>query len=70
MKQTLKKVTLQLPRNLIQEAQKATGDNLTATVRKGLRIVAASRAYEELLKLKGKVRLQINLEDLRKDGGE
>ena len=59
-----------LPEDLIEKAQQTTGDNLTATVRKGLEIVAASGAYKALRKMKGKYKLSIDLKELRKDRDE
>ena len=65
-----RKITVILPEHLIRKAQKASGKNLTATLRKGLEIMAAGEAYRDLLKMKGKVKLNLNLKDLRKDRGE
>ena len=45
----------------------ASGEGITQTVRRGLELVAAGRAYEELRRLRGKVRLGIDLEALRED---
>lgn len=61
------KVTVQLPKDLIQEAMKGSGDNLTATIRQGLQLIAAKRVYEGLRKRRGKVKFSINLKELRKD---
>jgi hypothetical protein len=65
--QPTRKVTVELSRELLRKAQRTTGAGLTATIRRGLELVAAGRAYEELLRLKGKVPLSIDLDDLRED---
>ncbi len=65
-----RKVTMLLPEDLIKKAQESTGDNLTATVRRGLEIVAASRAYKAIRKMKGKYKFSLNLKELRKDRDE
>lgn len=64
---TARKITVQLPADLLDKAQRSTGENLTATIRRGLELVAASAAYDELTKLKGKVRFSIDLRKLRED---
>jgi hypothetical protein len=62
-----RKITVELPRDLLRKAQRSTGEGITATVRRGLELVAAGRAYEELRRLKGKVALSIDLDTLRED---
>jgi hypothetical protein len=39
-----RKITVALPRELLRKAQKATGAGITATIRRGLELVAAGRA--------------------------
>lgn len=58
---------MELPDDLLREAQQATGEGLTETVRRGLRLVAAGKAYRELRRLRGKVRFSIDLDALRED---
>ena len=65
--QTAKKITIQVPEHLLRKAQKATGTGITPTVRQGLELVAAGRAYKELQRLRGKVRFSINVKSLRED---
>lgn len=62
-----RRVTLQLPADLVEKAQRSSGKNLTATVCDGLRLVAAGPAYEGLRRLRGKVRFSIDLRSLRED---
>ena len=65
--QELKKVTLVLPVDLLARATSATGKGITPTVREGLEAMAASGAYEGLRRLRGKIKLTINVDDLRRD---
>ena len=61
------KLTIEVPADLLRRARRSTGEGITATVRRGLELVAARRAYEELRRLRGKVRLSIDVETLRQD---
>jgi hypothetical protein len=61
------KLTVEVPTDLLRRARKSTGEGVSATVRKGLELVAARRAYEELRSLRGKVRLSLKVDELRQD---
>ncbi len=63
----LKKVTLLLPDKLLRDAQAASGQGITPTVRQGLVLVAASRTYDRLRALRGQVTLSIDVDRLRED---
>ncbi len=62
-----RKVTVELPDALLRKAQESTGTGVTATIRRGLELVAASHAYEELRRLRGKVRFSTEWQKLRAD---
>ena len=62
-----KKITVEIPEELLSKAQKATKQSITETIRQGLRLVAASEAYENLRKLRGKVKFSISLKALREE---
>lgn len=62
-----KKITVHIPEDLLRRALDSSGKGLTATVRQGLELVAAGRAYEQLRQLRGKVRFSIDLKALRED---
>jgi len=62
-----RKITVEVPEDLIERALRSSGEGLTATVRQGLALVAAGKAYEGLKELRGKVRLRLDLEALRED---
>jgi hypothetical protein len=64
---TKRKVTIEVPAELLKRARRSTGEGITATVRRGLELVAARSAYEELRSLRGAVRLKVDLEALRQD---
>jgi hypothetical protein len=66
-KPEMQKVTVMLPRDLVKRAKQASGLGITPAIRKGLETIAATEAYEELLKLRGKVKFSIDLNDLRRD---
>ncbi len=63
----LKKVTVHLPEDLLKNARKQTGQGITATIRQGLKLVAAGETYKRLRALRGKVTIQIDLDALRED---
>ena len=43
--ETARKITLEVPLELLEKAQRASGIGSTQTVRTGLQLVAASRTY-------------------------
>ncbi len=48
------KVTVMLPRQLVDAATKASGEGLTPTLRRGLELIAAKDVYKRALALRGK----------------
>ena len=62
-----RKITLNVPADLLERAQGATGKGVTETVRQGLEQLALAKVYDELRALRGKVDLGINLDELRED---
>ena len=62
-----RKITVVIPEELLRKARGVSGEGITPTVRRGLELVAAGRAYERLRKLRGKVKLDIDLGRLRED---
>jgi hypothetical protein len=61
------KVTIEVPAELLRRARRSTGEGITATVRRGLELVAARGAYQKLRRLRGQVRLSLDVEALRQD---
>ena len=62
-----RKITVEVPVDLLEKAQQATGAGITETVRAGLQLLAASAAYRRLRHLRGKVRFSRTLADLKAD---
>ena len=65
--QPAKKVTIQIPEELLRKAQESSGRGITPTIRQGLELVAAGGAYEKLRELRGKVHFSLKLKKLRED---
>ena len=62
-----RKITVQVPANLLEDAQELTGGGVTETVTAGLEKLAASRAYQKLLALEGSCKLDLDLNASRRD---
>jgi len=62
---TLKKITLFVPAELLEEALRIGGDNMTQTVRRGLELITARDAFSELRKMRGKVKFSLSLDEMR-----
>lgn len=62
-----RKITVEVPADLLEKAQQATKRGVTQTVRNGLQLVAASRTYAELRRLRGRVRFSRTLKALKAD---
>jgi len=65
--ETARKITVEVPPDLLEKAQEASGAGITETVRTGLQLVAASRTYARLRQLRGKVRFTRTLAELKAD---
>jgi hypothetical protein len=62
-----RKITVEVPVALLERAQDATGAGVTGTVRAGLQLVAATKAYAGLRRLRGKVRFSRPASALKSD---
>ena len=62
-----RKITVEVPPELLAKAQEASGSGVTQTVREGLQLVAASQAYARLRQLRGKVHFRRTLAELKAD---
>ncbi|HEX5229723.1 MAG TPA: hypothetical protein VFW44_18550 [Bryobacteraceae bacterium] len=67
MSPALKKVTIEVPEDLLEKAQQATGSGITQTIRTGLQLVAASQAYKDLLQARGTFQFSRTLAELKED---
>ena len=65
--ETARKITVEVPQDLLEKAQRASGTGITQTVRIGLQLVAASRTYARIRNLRGKVRFTRTLAELKAD---
>jgi hypothetical protein len=65
--ETARKITVEVPPELLKKAQRASGGGIARTVRAGLELVAASHACARLRQLRGKVQLSRTLAELRED---
>jgi hypothetical protein len=63
----VRKITVELPEDLLEKAQRASGTGITQTIRTGLQLVAASQTYDRLRQLRGKVRFSLTLDELKED---
>lgn len=62
-----RKITVEVPPQLLEKAQRASGAGITRTVRSGLELVAASETYARLRQLRGTVRFTRKLAELKAD---
>ncbi len=62
-----RKITVEVPADLLERAQRAGGEGITQTVRAGLQLVAASQTYAHLRQLRGKVRFARTVAELKAD---
>jgi hypothetical protein len=62
-----RKITVEVPTDLLEKAQQATGSGVTQTIRTGLQLAAASLAYARLRELRGKVQFSRTWEELKDD---
>ncbi len=60
-----RRVTANLPADLLEAARKITGKGITETIIEGLEQVKRRRFYERALALQGRVHLNVDVEALR-----
>lgn len=60
-----RRITANLPEQLLEAAMEVTGKGITETLVEGLRLVRRARAYEKAMALRGKVNLSIDLDASR-----
>jgi hypothetical protein len=65
--ESARKITVEVPRDLLEKAQQASGAGITETIRTGLQLVAASRTYARLRKFRGKVQFSRSFAELKAD---
>jgi hypothetical protein len=62
-----RKITVHVPADLLARAQKSSGEGITETIRRGLRLVAAGETFRQVAALRGQVKFSIDLARLRED---
>ncbi len=62
---TIKRITANLPEDLVREATRVTGLGITETLIEGLRLVRRTAAFEKAQAMKGRLDLSIDLETSR-----
>lgn len=63
----MRKITVEVPEDLLASAQAFTGEGVTGTVREGLRKLASIQAQREARKLRGKIKFSMTLDEMRYD---
>lgn len=63
----MRKITVEVPVQDLEEAQALTGKGVTETVRDALRRMRSIRAQQRALELQGKVKFSLTLEEMRYD---
>jgi hypothetical protein len=63
----MRKITVEVPGEVLDSAQAFTGEGVTETVRTALKKLASMQAQRELLKLRGTFKFSIDLDELRAD---
>jgi hypothetical protein len=62
---TARRITANLPADLLDEAMRVTGKGITETLIEGLVRVRRSRAYRRAMALRGRMALDIDIEESR-----
>ena len=57
-----RRITANLPKNLLEEAMQVTKKGITETIVEGLQQLRRRRAYEKAMALRGKIQLDIDLD--------
>jgi Arc/MetJ-type ribon-helix-helix transcriptional regulator len=63
----MRKITVEVPDDLLGRVQEYTGEGITDTVRAALKKLDGERAQQEFRKLRGSFKFSINLDELRED---
>lgn len=60
-----KRITANLPADLLKEATDLTQEGITETLIRGLKLLKRTAAFEKAQKLRGRIRLDVNLDQSR-----
>jgi hypothetical protein len=59
------KITVTVPADMLAQAQEFTGAGIAETVRRGLADLAARQAQQRILAMKGKVKFDVTVEQIK-----
>jgi hypothetical protein len=62
-----RRITVLVRGDLLAKAQKAARAGISETVRKGVELLAATETYDQILKMRGKAKFSVDLNELRDD---
>lgn len=63
---SIQKITVNLPKELLAEVRQATGSGITATLIEGLKELQRKQLRRDLLRLRGKVDIDLDLDRTRR----
>jgi len=63
----IKKVTVDVPADVLKKAQDQTGESISETIRMALTLLASFEAQKELANLRGKVKVKETWQQLKAD---
>ncbi len=66
----VKRITANLPTELLDAASKITGKGITETLTEGLMLIRRSQAFEKALALRGKIHLDLDMDEVRERSPE
>ena len=62
-----KKITVEISEELLKNAQTQTGQGISETVRRGLKLLSSAQSFQQLLNMKGKVKFSKTIDELKHD---
>jgi hypothetical protein len=62
---TNRRITANLPKDLLEEAMETTGKGITETLTEGLELVRRTGAYRKAMELRGTLEIELDLETSR-----
>jgi hypothetical protein len=62
---TSRRITANLPEDLLEEAMETTGKGITETLTEGLELVRRTGAYRKAMELRGILEIELDLETSR-----
>lgn len=63
--ESIQRITANIPKKLLKEAQDVTKGGITETLVEGLRLVKRRKAFQKGMALKGKIHLSIDIDQAR-----